>query len=254
MPRYKMIVSYDGAFFHGFQRQPKDESVQATLEDVLSLIFKKKMIIHGSGRTDAFVHAVGQVVHFDSDQVIPCNNLKKVINKHVFPHIYIKDVTYVDDTFHARKSVVKKEYHYKVSINEFDPLLANYYLFFHDRINISKMREAMKYIVGTHDFKSFAKLNKKTTVRTIESFDLDVHDGILEFKIVGNGFLYNMVRIIVSLMLKVGEGKFEPIHIKEILDGKDRSLAPFVAAPQGLYLWEVTYDKVYHERKNLDEV
>ena len=104
----------------------------------------------------------------------------------------------------------------------------------------------MKYIVGTHDFKTFAKLNiNKNTVRTIYKFDLTVKEGILEFKIIGNGFMYNMVRIIISLMLKVGEGKFPPEHIKEILEQKNRKYAPFLAAPQGLYLCQVFYDKDY---------
>ncbi len=244
--RYKMIIAYDGSYFHGFQRQKEEISVQETIENALSTILKQPIIIHGAGRTDAFVHAYGQVAHFDSTQYVPADNLKKILNKYVYPHIYVKDISFVNDNFHAQKSAVGKEYHYKVSINKFDPLLANYVLFFHDRIDISKIREAMKYIVGTHDFKTFAKLNiNKNTVRTIYKFDLTVKEGILEFKIIGNGFMYNMVRIIISLMLKVGEGKFPPEHIKEILEQKNRKYAPFVAAPQGLYLCQVFYDKDY---------
>ena len=241
-----MIISYDGAFFHGFQRQPDEISVQQVLEEKLSIIFKTKIIIHGAGRTDAFVHAKGQVVHFDNEQLIPCDNLRKVLNKHIFPHIYIRDITFVDKTFHSRKSAIKKQYKYLVSINEFDPLKSNYMLFFHDRININNIRLAMEYIKGTHDFKSFSK-NKitKNTVRTIESFELNVENGILEFSIIGDGFMYNMVRIIIALMLKVGEGRFKPEDIKRIIDGKERKLAPFVAAPQGLYLWKVYYEDKY---------
>ena len=245
--RYKMIVSYDGSFFHGFQRQPDEISVQQVLEEKLAIIFKTKIVIHGAGRTDAFVHAKGQVVHFDSDQLIPCENLKKVLNKHIFPHIYIKEIRFVPNEFHSRKNAIKKEYRYLVSINEFGPLKSNYMLFFHDSININNIRLAMEYIVGTHDFKSYSK-NKitKNTVRTIESFTLTVDKGILEFAIVGDGFMYNMVRIIVALMLKVGEGRFKPEDIKRILDGKERRLAPFVAAPQGLYLWKVHYDEKFN--------
>ncbi len=242
--RYKMIVSYDGSFFHGFQRQNNYISVQEVLETKLSEILKTDIIIKGAGRTDAKVHAKGQVVHFDSIQYIPVENLKKIINKKVYPYIYIIKIEIVDENFHSRINAIKKEYHYLVSINTFDPLKVNYMHFFHDRINISKIREAMKYIEGTHDFKSFSKNHElKNTVRTIESFDLDVEDGILEFKIIGSGFMYNMVRIIVALMLKVGEGKLEPLDIKKIIDGKERRLAPYVAPPQGLYLWKVYYDK-----------
>lgn len=251
MIRYKVIVSYDGTFFHGFQRQTELISVQQVLEETLSKIFKTNIIIHGAGRTDAGVHAVAQVFHFDAESVIPCDNLKKVVNKNVYPHIYVKDVTYVTREFHAQKSAIGKEYRYLVSINEFDPLKANYYLFFHDRININNIRQAMTYIVGKHDFRTFAKGDKPNTVRTIEYFTLDVHDGILEFHIKGDGFMYNMVRIIISLMLKVGEGKFPPEHIKEILDGKKRSLAPFVAQAQGLYMYEVFYDEKFKGVKDI---
>lgn len=238
-----MIISYDGTFFHGFQRQPNEITVQEVLETKLSIIFKSKITTHASGRTDAFVHAIGQVVHFDHEQNIPCDNLRKVLNKHIYPHIYIKDIEIVSDTFHSRKSAIKKEYHYFVSINEFNPLKANYCLFFHDRIDINNIREAMKYIVGTHDFKSFSKNNiTKNTTRTIYSFDLIVKDGILEFIIVGNGFLHNMVRIIVSLMLKVGEGRFKPEDVERLMNERNRKAIPFVAQAQGLYLWKVYYE------------
>ena len=240
--RYKLTVSYDGAYFHGFQRQLKFNSVQETLEIALTDIFKMPIVVKGSGRTDAGVHAKGQVVHFDSEQVIPCPNLKKILNKKVFPHIYVTDIENVDDSFHSRGSAIKKEYRYYVSIGTFDPLKANYQHHFHDRIDISKIREAMTYIVGTHDFASFSKNKElKTTIRTIELFELNIKDGILEFRIIGNGFMYNMVRIIIALMLKVGEGKLAPSDIKRIIDGKNRKLAPYVAPACGLYLWKVYY-------------
>lgn len=241
--RYKMVISYDGTFFHGFQRQKNYISVQQVLEEKLTEILKKEVVVHGSGRTDALVHAKGQVIHFDSDQLVPPDGLKKILNKKVYPHIYIISSEIASESFHSRKSAILKEYRYYVSINTFDPLKANYMHFFHDRINISKIREAMKYIEGTHDFRSFSK-NKKiaSCVRTITLFELNINDGILEFRIIGTGFMYNMVRIIVALMLKVAEGKLEPSDIKRIIDGKERRLAPYVAPAQGLYLWKVYYE------------
>ncbi len=241
--RYKMIISYDGSFFHGFQRQINYISVQEVLEQKLTEILKTEVIVHGSGRTDAGVHAKGQVIHFDSAQYVPPQNLMKILNKKVYPHIYVTSSEIVDETFHSRKSAISKEYRYYVSINTYDPLKVNYMHFFHDRIDISKIREAMKYIIGTHDFKSFSK-NKtvKTTIRTIEEFELNIKDGVLEFRIKGTGFMYNMVRIIVAIMLKVAEGKLEPIDVKRIIDGKERKLAPWVAPASGLYLWEVYYE------------
>ena len=241
--RYKMVISYDGSFFHGFQRQTKYISVQEVLEEKLSEILKLDITVHGSGRTDAGVHAKGQVIHFDSEQYVPPLNLMKILNKKVYPHIYVLSSEIVDESFHSRKSAISKEYRYYVSINTFDPLKVNYMHFFHDRIDISKIREAMTYIVGTHDFKSFSK-NKtvKTTVRTIEEFELNIKDGILEFRIKGTGFMYNMVRIIVAIMLKVAEGKLEPSDVLRIIDGKQRTLAPWVAPAAGLYLWKVYYE------------
>ena len=168
---------------------------------------------------------------------------KKILNKKVYPHIYVLSSEIVDESFHSRKSAISKEYRYYVSINTFDPLKVNYMHFFHDRIDISKIREAMKYIVGTHDFKSFSK-NKtvKTTVRTIEEFELNIIDGVLEFRIKGTGFMYNMVRIIIAIMLKVAEGKLQPSDVLRIIDGKERTLAPWVAPASGLYLWKVYYE------------
>lgn len=240
---YKAIIAYNGAYFHGFQRQSKLKSVQEEIEKTLSEIMKQKITIHGSGRTDAGVHAIGQVISFKSDQMVPCQNLKKVMNQKLYPYIYIKEIEIVDDDFHPRIKAIKKEYHYLVSINNYAPFKVDYQLFFHDRIDISKIRKAMKYIEGTHDFRSLGKSREyKSTIRTIESFTLDVDEGILTFKIIGDGFLHNMVRIIISLMLRVGEGKLQVEDVPVILEGKKRSLAPWVAPANGLYLYKVYYE------------
>lgn len=243
--RYKMIIAYDGAFFHGFQRQTNLISVQSVLEETLTEILKTEVIIHGAGRTDALVHAYGQVAHFDSEQFVPPKNLKKILNKKIYPHIYVSDIEMVDESFHARKSAKGKEYHYIVDIGEYDPLKNNYVLYHHNRIDIEKIKQAMTYIVGVHDFKSLSKNKElKTTIRTIKSFDLVVEQTRLTFKIVGNGFMYNMVRIIVALMLKVGEGKIEVADVPKIIEAKDRKLVPWVAPARGLYLMKVFYEEI----------
>ncbi len=242
--KYKMIVSYDGSYFHGFQRQSKLISVQEKIEQVLSEITKEEIKIHGAGRTDAGVHAYGQVVAFNTTRIIPPENFQKILNKKLYPHIYIRTIKIVDDHFHPRIDAIKKEYHYLVSINRFDPLKVNYQYYFHDRIDISSIRKAMEYIKGTHDFKSLCKTtDEKNTIRTIEEFDLEVENGILEFTIIGDGFLRNMVRIIIALMLRVGEGKIKADDVLKILEGKSRKLAPWVAPACGLYLWKVYYNK-----------
>ena len=243
--RYKMIVSYDGTFFHGFQRQTNLISVQSVLEETLTEILKTPVIIHGAGRTDALVHAYGQVVHFDSTQLVPPKNLKKILNKKAYPHIYVSDIELVDESFHSRKSAKGKEYHYIVDIGEYDPLKNNYVLYHHNRIDIEKIKQAMTYIVGTHDFKSLSRSKElKTTVRTIKSFDLDITGTTLTFKIIGNGFMYNMVRIIIALMLKVGEGKLKVEDVPRIIEAKDRTLVPWVAPARGLYLMKVFYEEL----------
>ena len=240
--RYKLTMEYDGSNFHGFQRQSKLVTVQSTLEEALKLILKEDIIIHGAGRTDALVHAKGQVAHFDTSVNIPPKNLKKILNKRVYPHIYIKDVEIVDQSFHARISAVKKEYHYFVSLNEYSPFMSKYLYFHHNRINIDKIKDGMKYFIGTHDFTSFSKgVKDKNPVRTIESFDLIEKDGILEFIIVGNGFLHNMVRIIVEVLMRVGEGKYDSEYIKYAMEKKERSTCPYKAPAEGLYLWKVYY-------------
>ncbi|HHU24142.1 MAG: tRNA pseudouridine(38-40) synthase TruA [Bacilli bacterium] len=241
--RYKMIISYDGSYFHGFQRQKDYLTVQEILEKAISEIAKETVTVKSSGRTDTGVHALGQVIHFDILNKIPPKNFAKVLNKKLYPHIYIKEAQIVDDLFHARKLAVKKEYHYIVSLNEFNPLEAMYKHFFHNRIDIAKIKEAMTYIVGKHDFKTFNKNKQiKNTVRTIESFELEAKNNELIFKIVGDGFMHNMVRIIIALMLKVGEGKYEPSEVKQMIEGRNRKLVPYVAPANGLYLVKVYYD------------
>ena len=124
--RYKMIISYDGAYFYGYQRQKSKITVQEEIEKCLTLIFKQPVEIKSAGRTDAKVHAIGQVAHFDSEQVIPLSQLKKAMNKILKPHIYIKEIEIVDDSFHARYDAIKKEYRYYISTNEYDPLKSQY--------------------------------------------------------------------------------------------------------------------------------
>ena len=241
--RYMLIVQYDGSKFHGFQRQKNYDSVQAKLETVLEEILKTPILIKGAGRTDAGVHAYGQVCHFDSPQLVPEQNLKRILNKKLQPYIYVKEVKYVDESFHARINAQKKEYHYFINIGEYDPTKADYMYFFNRKLDIDKIKEAMTYVIGTHDFKSFSKNHEiENTIRTIEQFDLKIIDDVLEFIIIGNGFMYNMVRIIMAILIKIGEGKFEPIHMQEIIDGTNRKFAPWVAPSCGLYLWKVYYE------------
>ena len=241
--RYKITISYDGSYFHGFQRQNKYISVQQVLEEKISEILKTDVIIKGAGRTDAGVHAKGQVAHFDSTQFVPPTNLKKIINKKVYPHIYVTDVEIVDETFHSRINAKKKEYRYYVSLNTFDPLKANYMHFFHDRIDIAKIREAMKYIEGTHDFTSFVSSEdeRENKVRTIFKTNIKEKNGIIEITFQADGFMKYQVRNMVGLLLYVGSGKKEVKEVPNIIDAKDRTKSVKTAPPEGLYLKKVWY-------------
>ncbi len=240
--RYKLIISYDGSCFFGFQRQKDKVTIQSTIEQALAKIFKKNINIKSAGRTDTGVHAINQVCHFDSDQLIPTNQLQKVMNKMIQPHIYIKEIKIVDDKFHARLTPHKKEYRYYISTNEFDPLKSNYIYFYNYKIDEKKIKETLKLFVGTMDFKSFSKGHEKeNTIRTIDSFEVNYQNGEYEFIICGNGFLHNMVRIMIAVILKVNEGKLDIEDVKNIIKSRDRKKAPWCAPANGLYLYNIIY-------------
>lgn len=240
--RYKLTISYDGSYFYGFQRQTKLTSVQQVIENALSIIFKDEILIKGAGRTDALVHAYGQVAHFDHVQFIPLDKLKKAINKIIAPHIYIRNIQIVDETFHARISAKVKEYRYYISTNEFDPLKSNYIYFYNKKIDIEKIKSAINEFIGTKDFKSLSKgHDKENTIRTIYSFTVNENNGEYEFIIKGNGFLRNMVRIIIAILLKVNEDKVKIEDISKILTDTNRTKAPWTAPANGLYLYNIEY-------------
>ena len=241
--RYKCIVTYDGTNFHGFQTQKGLRSVQEDIEHVLLIINKKKTIIYPSGRTDTGVHAIGQVFHFDSDIVMKEDNMKNAINSRLPKDIYIRSVEIVSDDFHARFSVVRKEYHYYIDFSEFDPLKRNYrYYFPYKKIDRDLLYEASQVFIGEHDFRSFTKNKDLTdTVRKIYSIDFVWEDDLLCIKIVGNGFMHNMVRILVAMWLECARGKYSISDLKAILEEKNRVFAPKTAPASGLYLYKVYY-------------
>jgi len=243
--RYKCICSYDGTNFHGFQIQTNLRTVQEEIENVLKIILKKDITIYSSGRTDAGVHAYGQVFHFDTEIDMGKQNMKRAINSRLPKDIYIKDVEKVSDDFHARFSAISKEYHYKIALDEFDPLKSNYlYYPTYKNFDIEKMVDASKIFIGEHDFKSFTKNHTiENTVRTIYSIDFVIdntnHELIIKF--IGNGFLHNMVRILVAMLFMVGIGKLSKNDLETILAQKNRVFAPKTAPSNGLYLYKVNY-------------
>lgn len=243
MIRYKCIVSYDGTMFHGFQVQTNLRTVQEEIENVLKIICKKKITIYPSGRTDTGVHAYGQVFHFDTEIDMPERNMQNAINSRLPRDIYIRNVEKVNQDFHARFSSIRKEYHYLIGLDEYNPLRKNYVFYSpYKNFDIDKMIEASEIFIGEHDFKSFTKNHKiENTIRTIYSIEFVKTEDTLTIKFIGNGFLHNMVRILVAMLFEVALNKISKKELKTILERKNRVYAPKIAPANGLYLYEVKY-------------
>ena len=244
MARYKLTLEYDGTNFAGYQVQPSKRTVQSELEKALFNIYGERVATFASGRTDAGVHALGAVVHFDSPKPIK-NNIQDAINSFLPCDLKVVKVQQVDDNFDARFSTKKKTYGYKFYLSRYErPLFENKALRVNDNIDVEKMKQACKYLIGKHDFTSFVARKSCKTDFVREIYDAEiVKTGTEEyiFKISGNGFLYNMVRIIMGTLLFVGSGKFAPEDVKKVIDAKDRRLAGNTVPPYGLYLLSVEY-------------
>jgi tRNA pseudouridine38-40 synthase len=244
--RLKAIISYDGTHFSGYQAQPGKRTVQSEIEKVLTVMHKGEHIrIFASGRTDARVHATGQVIHFDTTLSIPAENYKVALNAQLPADVRILDMEEVSPDFHARFDAKGKRYRYKWNCDEVQsPFKRNYTVETRGRKpDVSKMENGAAYLVGTHDFTSFCAASTPVDdkVRTIYSIDFEWHDQELHMVIEGSGFLYNMVRIIAGTLWEVGIGKREAKSIKDIIESKNREMAGTTAPPHGLYLEKVYY-------------
>ena len=242
--RVKCVVSYDGSKFHGFQVQDKQRTVQGEIQKALEKINEEEVIIHASGRTDAKVHGRHQVFHFDTRKQLPVEQWKRAINHFMPNDIYILSTEYVDDDFHSRYSAQKKEYHYKLSMNEYSPFETNYIYQYGRSLDLDLMREAAKIFIGEHNFASYCSYDQYgNTIRTLYKLDIVEENGIVTFKLVGNGFRRYMVRHIVGGLIQVGAKRVEKEKLKEMLDSCGEKKCLFKAKPQGLYLYEVYYEK-----------
>ncbi|MEH7112804.1 tRNA pseudouridine(38-40) synthase TruA [Neobacillus niacini] len=245
MIRYKCIISYDGSGFSGYQVQPNKRTVQSQIEATLAKMHKGRNVkITASGRTDAGVHAKGQVIHFDSPLSLLEEKWVAALNSMLPEDISVLSVVKVDTNFHARFDASGKEYRYFLyQSSKRDPFQRNYAVHYPYPLNLKDMKEACQYLLGTHDFSSFcsARTDVEDKVRTIEEIEILQDGEQISFRFVGDGFLYNMVRILVGTLLEVGSGKRKPPEIVEILEKKDRSYAGKTVPGQGLYLWNVYY-------------
>lgn len=245
--RYLMTFSYDGSKYKGYQKQPKEKTVQGELEKALKeMTGNKKVDVHASGRTDAKVHAISQKAHFDFETKMTCDNIKKALNSLLPKDIYIKKVEEVNDTFHARYSVKAKEYIYIINMGEYDPIAKDYEYQYNKKLDVVEMERALKYLEGTHDFKSFTKADdehenyERTIVQTNLIRDLKQVNKIT-ISFLGTGFMRYMVRNMVGTLIEIGEGKKHSEDIIGILEAKDRRKAGITANPEGLYLKDVFY-------------
>lgn len=242
--RVKCIVSYDGSQFYGFQIQKNKRTVQGEIQKALEKITEKETIIHASGRTDAKVHAIHQVFHFDTHKPLPAQQWKRAINHFMPQDIYILDAVYVDEHFHARYSAVKKEYHYLLNTKEYNPFQTQYVYQYGRPLDISLMQEAAKIFIGEHDFASFCSYDQYgNTIRKLYTFDIEENQGIVTFCLIGNGFRRYMVRHLVGGVIQVGAKRISQDILSEMLESAGKKKCLFKAKPQGLYLQEVYYEE-----------
>lgn len=245
MRRIKLTIAYDGTNYAGYQVQPNGNTIQAEVESVLTRMHNQPVKVVASGRTDARVHALGQVLHFDTSLRMPADRFVKALNAMLPDDILVKSAEEVEASFHARYGAKRKEYRYIVR-QEDDPFRRHYAVTVTYSLDTERIRQAIRLLVGTHDFTSFSvtKAEVVDRVRTIYEAEVLETNGELTFRFVGSGFLYNQVRIMVGTLIEVGRGKYEPTDIGRMLAAQDRRAAGITAPPHGLYLWNVNYEKV----------
>ncbi len=244
MANYKLIIAYDGTEYKGWQYQPDQRTVQGTIHRALQIITKRKPKLYGAGRTDAGVHALGQVANFHTRLSIPADSMKKAINSLLPPDIRVLKCEIVEEKFNARFHSKGKVYEYRLFHGEVIlPSIQRYVGHVKwGELDLNAMRQAASFLVGERDFSSFtSEASKKDKVRRIHSFKIWRKGGIIYFRVRGSGFLKYMVRIMVGTLIEVGKGKITPKEFQEILEAKNRNLAGPTAPPQGLFLLKVLY-------------
>lgn len=245
MKRIKLTIAYDGTNYCGWQIQPNGITIEEILNKALSKMTGEEILVIGASRTDSGVHAMGNVAVFDTETTIPAEKIAVALNQRLPDDIVITKSEEVPLDFHPRYCDCSKTYEYHI-INTRIPIptkrLTNYFVSY--VLDIDKMRKAASYLVGEHDFVSFCNVRTdvENTVRTVTALDILTNGNEITIRITGNGFLYNMVRIIVGTLIRVGRGFYEPEKVKEILEAKDRKAAGVTAPAHGLMLMEIKYE------------
>jgi tRNA pseudouridine38-40 synthase len=253
---YQLTISYDGARYHGWQKQPSAASVQETLEKALHRVTRKKISVVSAGRTDAGVHALGQRAHIKSTIPFTPIQLRYSLNSVLPKDIVVRSVRRVVSHFHARYSASRKTYRYQIHHHIVrSPLKRAVSWHIPRKLDLKQMRRAAKILKGRHDFRSFQRASSRypySTVRTIHQLKITKRGSLIQLTVTGNGFLYQMVRCIVGLLVEVGLGRISIVQVRDILKQQDRRLAPKSAPAHGLLLVRVQYRLPYlkiQERK-----
>ncbi len=245
MKRIMLVVAYEGTAYCGWQLQPNGNTVEAELNRCLSDLFGEPIQVIGASRTDSGVHALGNVAVFDTNGRIPGEKVSYALNQRLPEDITIQKSMEVAPDFHPRHCESVKTYEYRILNREFPlPIYRNTSYFTYETLDIPAMKQACTYLEGKHDFKAFCsvKTQAETTVRTIYSLDLKAEEPWITVQVQGNGFLYNMVRIIVGTLLEVGRHRYPPEAVAAILESKDRRRAGPTAPAHGLTLVSISYD------------
>ena len=245
MKRVRLKVAYDGTNYCGWQVQPNEVTIEGVLNETLCELLDEEIEVVGASRTDSGVHADGNYCIFDTETHIPAEKIAYALNQRLPEDISIVKSEEVDMDWHPRYQNSMKTYEYRIVNREMpDPIRRMYTYFTYSKLDVDKMKEAAKYLEGEHDFASFCSTGSQveSTIRTIESLEVTQNGDEIAIIAKGNGFLYNMVRIIAGTLLEVGEGKIEPSDMAKILESKDREQAGKTAVARGLKLAEIKYE------------
>jgi tRNA pseudouridine38-40 synthase len=244
---YKLIIAYEGTAYHGWQVQPNGISVQAKVEEALAIILQEPIRITGSGRTDAGVHALGQVAHFKTQKTVDMNRILFALNSLLPKDIRVTSFEFLPQGFHAQHHAKSKIYRYHLYLDKvLNPFRRSFVWHKHAPFDQERLKQAIQQFLGTHDFTSFSNeahkgVASRDPIRTIYRIDIIQEEGGIALEFEGDGFLYKMVRNIVGALVDCATGKRDPSDIPRIIQAKDRRLASMAAPPQGLFLVKVHY-------------
>lgn len=244
MKNIRLTIEYDGKDFNGWQKQPNKLNIQGEIERAIEEITGEKVDLIASGRTDAGVHALAQMANFKTNSNLPVEKYPIALNTKLKKSIRIQKAEEVEEDFHSRYHCKQKTYRYVINNSEQgSSIYRNLEYFVPNKLNVEKMQEAVKYFEGEHDFKAFkaSGTSSKSSVRTIYKTKVEKQGDRIVIELTGNGFLYNMVRIIAGTLVEVGLGKIEPNEIPKIIEKGERARAGKTLPPQGLYLVKVEY-------------